>query len=252
MLLNAQQRRIHILTMADINKKLRREQLLEKYHKNGFDGLSEHEKLELLLTYAQADEPAISAAELLSEYGSVNALADADTALLMKSPHVNEQTAVLLRLIPCISRKLYTERFTIRTLSSSKAAKEFFSSHFIGAVGEKLIMTSVSSRFRIYETKILAFGTASRLTASYRDIAGMAVRSDCDIFFVAHNHPHGEASPSDSDVLFTRNVINTLSKLGAVLADHIIVGAEGAFSMRESGLLPEMAPDGVKGYKCGK
>ena len=235
--------------MADINKKLRREQLLDKYHKDGFDKLSELEKLELLLTYAQAKEPAIAAAELLSEYGSVNTLADADTVLLMKNPHVNEQTAVLLRLIPCISRSLYSERFVIKTLSSSKAAIDYFSSHFIGAVGEKLIMTAVSSRFRIYATKVLAFGTASRVSSSCRDIAEFAIKSDCDIFFIAHNHPHGESRPSDSDMLFTRNVVKTLSTLGAVLADHIIVGAEEAFSIRSSGLLPEMKPNGVKGYK---
>ncbi len=252
MLLNARQRRICVLIMADKNKKLRREQLLEKYHKIGFDGLTEHERLELLLTYAQVDEPAVLTAELLGEYGSVNALADADTALLMKDKRINEQTAVLLRLIPCISRSLYSERFTIKTLSSSKSAIDYFSSHFIGAVGEKLIITAVSSRFRICSTKLLAFGTASRVSSSYRDIAEFAIKSDCDIFFIAHNHPHGEAKPSDSDMLFTRNVIKALSALGAVLADHIIIGAEEGFSIRGSGILTEMKPDGVKGYKCGK
>ena len=235
--------------MAEKNKKLRREQLLEKYHNNGFDELTEHERLELLLTYAQADEPAVLAAELLGEYGSVNALADADTTLLMKDNRVNEQTAVLLRLIPCISRSLYSERFAIKTLNSSRAAIDYFASHFIGAVGEKLIMTAVSSRFRICATKVLAFGTASRVSSSYRDIAEFAIKSDCDIFFIAHNPPHGEAKPSDSDMLFTRNALKALSTLGAVLADHIIVGAEGGFSIRSSGLLPEMKPDGVKGYK---
>ena len=249
MLLNARQRRICVLTMADKNKKLRREQLLEKYHNDGFDGLTEHERLELLLTYAQADEPAVLAAELLGEYGSVNALADADTTLLMKDNRVNEQTAVLLRLIPCISRSLYSERFAIKTLNSSRAAIDYFASHFIGAVGEKLIMTAVSSRFHICATKVLAFGTASRVSSSYRDIAEFAIKSDCDIFFIAHNHPHGEAKPSDSDMLFTRNALKALSTLGAVLADHIIIGAEGGFSIRSSGLLPEMKPDGVKGYK---
>lgn len=252
MLLNARQRRIHILTMAENNKKLHREQLLEKYRKKGLDGLSESQKLELLLSYAQVAEPAVLAAELLSEYGSINALADADTALLMKNPDVNEQTAVLLRLIPCISRAMYSERFTVKTLSTTKAAKKYFASHCIGAVGEKLIMTGVNSRFRISVTKVLAFGSASRLSASFRDIAEMAVKSSCDIFFLAHNHPHGVAEPSDSDVLFTKNAIKTLSKVGAVLADHIIVGADAEYSMRENSILPEMPPNGIKGYKCGK
>lgn len=238
--------------MKDNEKKLRKTQLLNIYKKEGFGGMSDVQKLELLLSYANVSEPSLLAAELLGEYGSINSLVDADPLLLMKNKLMNEQAVVLLKLIPCVSKAIYTERFAIKSISSSDAAKDFFASHFIGAIGEQLIITAVSTRMRVVTTKVLAFGSATHITASYRDIAEMAVKSDCTVFFAAHNHPHGAPTPSESDIVFTKNLIKTLSKLGAVLADHIIVGADSAFSMRESGLLPEMRADGVKGYKCGK
>ena len=92
--------------MAD-NKKLHREQLIHKYETDGFGSLTEQERLELLLSYSCRGETKQLAEDLLRDYGSVNALSRADSGLLMKDPRINEQTAVLLRLIPSVSRALY-------------------------------------------------------------------------------------------------------------------------------------------------
>ncbi len=236
--------------MADKEKKLRRELLRNKYADKGFDALTEEEKLELLLSYSCTGDTAQLAKELLSDYGSINALANADTELLMKDKKVSEQAAVLIKLIPCLSRTLYLERFKITTLNSSDSAKSFFTSHFIGAVGEQLIITAVNKRFRVVNTKVLAFGSPSQTYASYRDIADFAVKSSCTVFFMAHNHPQGVSLPSDSDILFTKNVSNTLLRLGSILADHIIIGADSAFSFRESGLIPDFSSSPLTGYSC--
>ncbi|WP_295077648.1 JAB domain-containing protein [Ruminococcus sp.] len=238
--------------MQDNNKKLRRQQLLDKYKRLGFSGLSEHERLELLLIYARCENAASLASDLLGEYGSVNALVNADPHLLMKDSRINENTAVLLKLIPCISRSLYTERFVIRTISDTDSAERYFSSHFIGAVGEKLIITAVSKKFRVCSSKILASGTTDRVSASYRDIADFVVKTDCTIFFTAHNHPGSSSAPSEADIVFTSNLIASLSKLGAVLADHIIVGTDGSLSLRKSGLIREMTASPIKGYKLSE
>lgn len=228
--------------------KLRREQLLKKYTAKGFDGLTEHERLELLFIYGRCTEPAALAAELLGEYGSINALANADPLLLMKGGRINESTAVLLRLIPCVSRSLYMERFAIKTIKDAESAKKYFSSHFIGNVGEKLIITAVSKKMRIISSKVLAYGTSAKTAASYKDIADFVVRTDCTVFFTAHNHPNGSSMPSDSDILFTKNVISSMSMLGAVLADHIIVGDHDITSFRELGIIPEMTANPIESY----
>lgn len=238
--------------MQDNNKKLRRQQLLDKYKRLGFSGLSEHERLELLLIYARCENAASLASDLLGEYGSINALVNADPHLLMKDSRINENTAVLLKLIPCISRSLYTERFVIRTISDTDSAERYFSSHFIGAVGEKLIITAVSKKFRVCSSKLLASGTTDRVSASYRDIADFVVKTDCTIFFTAHNHPGSSSAPSEADIVFTSNLIASLSKLGAVLADHIIVGTDGSLSLRKSGLIREMTASSIKGYKLSE
>lgn len=235
--------------MKEKTKYPRRDELRAKYRDGGISALSETELLELLLSYSGCSDSGEAAEALIKEYGSINSLSSADSRLLMKNRAVNERSAVLIKLIPCVSRILSEERFAIKTLSDTTAAKNYFSSHFIGAIGEQLIITAVSKRLRITETRVLAFGTPSQAGTSYRDIAGFAVQSGCDRFFIAHNHPYGASQPSDSDILFTRNVVNALSKLGAVLIDHIIVGADEAASLRELGCVPELDRSPASGYK---
>ena len=234
--------------MADTNKKLHDKQLRDKYSEHGFSSLTERERLELLLTYSGCKNTEQLSEKLLSTYGCINALADADPQLLMKETGINQQTAVLLKLIPTISRALYMERFTIRTIKNADSAKKYFSSYFIGSSNEQLIVTAVSKRFHIEKTTSAAFGSLAQATASYRNIAELVIKSTCTTFFIAHNHPLGDCTPSDSDLLFTKTVITELSRLGAVLADHIIVGNNGAMSLRESGLVPEFSLMPLKGY----
>ena len=226
--------------MADKKNKLRREQLIEKYVQSGFESLSEHERLELLLIYAHCSDAETLAAELLSEYGSINALANAEPMLIMKNSRVSEHTAVLIRLISCISRTLYTERFTVKTIKDTEAAKKYFTSHFIGALGEKLIITSVSKNHRIHNSKVVSSGLREMAAVSYRDIADFVLNTKCSTFYIAHNHPHAASTPSESDIVFTQKISHSLTMLGAVLADHIIIGTDGAFSFLENGLLPSL------------
>ena len=236
--------------MADKDIKLRKELLRKKYSDEGFDALTEAEKLELLLSYAYSGDTSKLAEKLLNEYGSINSLADAAPELLLKDNCVAEQAAVLIKLIPCISRILYLERFKITTLNSSEAAKSFFKSHFIGAVKEQIIISAVNKNFRVVNTKILAFGSKSKTYTSYREISEFAVKSNCNIFFLAHNHPKTDSSPSDSDVFFTKDVIKAFSRFGSVLADHIIIGCDNSFSFRESNRVEELSSCPLKGYSC--
>ncbi len=51
---------------------------------------------------------------------------------------------------------------------------------------------------------------------------------------LAHNHPQGKAKPSEEDVIGTRNIENLLKTLGVPLVDHIIVGIDGVFGMKNN------------------
>lgn len=54
---------------------------------------------------------------------------------------------------------------------------------------------------------------------------------------LAHNHPGGHALPSSADLRSTILLDRLARQRGLVLAEHLIVGAEGIFSMRRARLV---------------
>ena len=53
-----------------------------------------------------------------------------------------------------------------------------------------------------------------------------ALKAGAEEIIVAHNHPSGDPTPSKADVAATKELKDLASRLGVVLIDHIIIGAD--------------------------
>ena len=54
---------------------------------------------------------------------------------------------------------------------------------------------------------------------------------------MAHNHPSGEAEPSQSDINLTQQLRKALDLVDIRVLDHLIIGNGAAISFAERGLL---------------
>ena len=63
-----------------------------------------------------------------------------------------------------------------------------------------------------------------------------------------HNHPSGAAGASESDRLFTADVLAALRPISITLLDHIIVAGDSAFSFADAGTHGRTQP-GVPGTR---
>ena len=54
---------------------------------------------------------------------------------------------------------------------------------------------------------------------------------------LAHNHPSGDARPSDSDCRATRRLATAAEALDCTLVDHLIFAGDDCTSLRRMGLL---------------
>jgi DNA repair protein RadC len=54
---------------------------------------------------------------------------------------------------------------------------------------------------------------------------------------VAHNHPSGDAEPSDGDRAGTRHLAQLLRAIDVTLVDHLVIGADVVTSLRMRGAL---------------
>jgi DNA repair protein RadC len=70
-----------------------------------------------------------------------------------------------------------------------------------------------------------------------RTIVADALAFDAAGVVMAHNHPSGDATPSDDDRVLTRRLARALDAVGVRLIDHLVLAGDEAASFRGLGLL---------------
>jgi len=107
---------------------------------------------------------------------------------------------------------------------------------------ERLGAVFLDSRLRIRKQREIYVGTINTALVSTRDIVRYALLDRATGIIVYHNHPSGDPTPSEEDVIFTRKLKQSLETLDLDLVDHLIIGAHGYQSMKARGQLDSRPP----------
>ena len=89
----------------------------------------------------------------------------------------------------------------------------------------------VKSRVKLVE--LVSIGTLTSALISPRETFRRAVCQGSAAIIVAHNHPSGEAEPSDEDTKVTKLLFEAGTILGIKLLDHVIFATDSFYSFRE-------------------
>jgi DNA repair protein RadC len=79
------------------------------------------------------------------------------------------------------------------------------------------------------------FVTLDTLLVHPREVFRVAIVAAASALVVMHNHPSGDATPSEADVKMTRDLIRAGQLLKIEVLDHVIVGHDRHMSLRELG-----------------
>jgi DNA repair protein RadC len=100
---------------------------------------------------------------------------------------------------------------------------------------ECLVALLVSTRRRIKGHVLISTGTLDTILVHPREVFRAAIISASAAIVIAHNHPSGEASPSEADIKVTRDLIRAGQLLKIELLNHVVIGADRHCSLRELG-----------------
>jgi DNA repair protein RadC len=80
-------------------------------------------------------------------------------------------------------------------------------------------------------------GCVSGIAIYVRNIVKKALNLEASAIILVHNHPSRSPKPSVADTMLTKRLVNATKELDIKLLDHIIIGGDDHFSMREQGMV---------------
>jgi DNA repair protein RadC len=123
-------------------------------------------------------------------------------------------------------------------LNGLAAARAFFSGCFADSdpARESLWVAHVDSQARCLHLS-RHDGDEDSTAFPLRDIIADAAVHHSAGLVLAHNHPSGDARPSDSDCRATRRLASAAEALDCAILDHLVFAGEKCTSFRNLGLL---------------
>ena len=79
----------------------------------------------------------------------------------------------------------------------------------------------------------ITVGTLRNSLVHPREVFRPAIRDAANAILALHNHPSGDATPSDQDISVTERLEQSAEIIGIPLIDHIVVAGEKAISVQE-------------------
>ena len=85
--------------------------------------------------------------------------------------------------------------------------------------------------------ELQAKGTIDHVPVCPREVVKRALELNVAAFILVHNHPSGDPSPSDADIVMIQQIKRAAEALGLTVHDHLIIGKSVKLGFRASHLL---------------
>ncbi len=100
---------------------------------------------------------------------------------------------------------------------------------------EVFFLLSLNTKNGIIAIRTISIGSLNANIVHPREVFKAAIFDSAAHIIVAHNHPSGDPTPSREDIEITKKLVETGNIIGITLLDHVIIGENRQFSMKESG-----------------
>ncbi len=217
-----------------------RSRLRERFQKAGAEGMHDYELLELLLTFSipRRDVKPV-AKKLISTFGSLSGVLDAEQKELEKLNGVGSMSASLIHLVKELYSGYLAENMKKEdVLSSPEAVIDFSRIKLSGLSNEAFMVIYINVKNEVIDYALLQQGTLDNVAVYPRQVVETALSHHASGVILVHNHPSGNPMPSKEDKILTKEIATAAFALDIRVLDHLIVGKEGYFSFMENNLLP--------------
>lgn len=224
-------------TVHDLPKSERpRERLL----KLGPEVLSAQEILAVILSRGTTGKSVMNIAqELLSKFGNLKAIASASIEELCQIDGIGQAKACQIKAALELGKRAegYPEDLSKIEIKTTQDVLRVVRPKLKDKKKEYFLLLLLNSRNQLIRPVDISIGSLDATVVHPREVFKEAIAASAASVICVHNHPSGNPEPSNEDLNLTKRLVQVGNLLGIEVLDHIIIGAQGYYSLKSHNLI---------------
>lgn len=216
-----------------------RARLRDRFLSGGSDAVADYELLELILFAAVPRRDMKPLARLLLEtFGDLNSVLSAPIPRLESVNGVGRAVITQLKITEAAAHRMARARvLRHQVLSSWDALLDYCHTVMAHRDTEQFRVLFLDKKNVLIADEAQAKGTVDHVPVYPREIMKRALELNASALILVHNHPSGDPTPSEADIVMTQQIETAAQALSLTLHDHLIIGRSRELSFRAQGLL---------------
>ncbi|RUS49211.1 DNA repair protein RadC [Cohnella sp. AR92] len=100
---------------------------------------------------------------------------------------------------------------------------------------EHFVCLFLNTKNHVITKETISIGSLSAAIVHPREVFRSAIKRAAASIICVHNHPSGDPTPSQEDIQLTKRLVEAGNIVGIEVLDHMIVGHEKFYSLKEHG-----------------
>ncbi len=213
----------------------------EKFEKHGGLVLTDAELLAIIIKSGSKELNSVDVARLLltnhaNGYAGFKYLEEASLDELMTVPGIGRVKAIQIKALLELAKRINSNKLneTKIKITSPKQVYDMLSSELKETKVEHVKVILLDTKSRVKSVITACIGMTNKSMVSPKEILSEPIKQLASSIVLVHNHPSGDTTPSRQDVLLTKKIIDYASLFDITVLDHIIIGANGYTSIKET------------------
>lgn len=216
-----------------------RQRLRARFDAGGAAAMPDYELLEMVLFRAlHRQDVKPLARRLIETFGDLSAVLAASPARLRAVEGVGAAVVTEFKLIELCAQRMARAKVMHRPVLSSWAALlDYCHTAMSHRETEQFRVLYLDRKNVLIADEAQAEGTVDHVPVYPREVMRRALELNASALILVHNHPSGDPTPSEADIVMTASIRAAAEALSIILHDHIVIGKSCELSFRSEGLL---------------
>ena len=207
----------------------------EKMEMYGAEKLSNSELLAIIIKSGTKEKTSVQIAQEILSQGmdskeqNLKFLQDITIRELTSIKGIGKVKAIQLKAVCELAKRMSIPINNTIVIRTPEDIAEILMEELRFEKREIIKLVLLNSKNIIIKMKNISIGGVNKACIDIKDILKEAIILGAPKIILIHNHPSGDSTPSNEDILTTKNIIEITKILGIQLLDHIVIG-DGNFT----------------------